>query len=78
MEMTKEERFLKFAFEDGDVDFYEEHLMRLTDEEVREFCDRNPGFMSGLPVTDIKMLRDDTYRGILKMIEKHTNSLKCL
>ena len=69
--MTKEEKFLKFAFEDGDVDFYEEHLMGLTDEEIQRFFDENPDYMAGLPVNDVSLLRDEMWRGILKKIERH-------
>lgn len=71
MEMTREERLLKFIFVDGEVDFYEEHLMGLTDEEIQRFFDENPDYMAGLPVSDVSLLRDGMWRGILREIEKH-------
>lgn len=71
MEMTREERLLKFIFVDGEVDFYEEHLMGLTDEEKQRFFDENPDYMAELPVNDIGLLRDEMWLGILREIEKH-------
>jgi hypothetical protein len=78
MEMTREERLLKFIFVDGEVDFYEEHLMGLTDEEIQRFFDENPDFMSGLPVNDISLLRDEMWRGILRKIEKRIGENKTM
>lgn len=54
-----------------DLDFYEEFILELTDEEQREFFADNPEFMSQYPITRdrIDLLKDSCYRGILRKIK---------
>lgn len=72
--MTEEQvaKFLHFICGD-DLDFYEEYLIDLTDEEQRRFFDNNPKFMLEYPVERerISLLRDRVFRGILRKIKKY-------
>ncbi|MDD3361546.1 MAG: hypothetical protein PHW34_07735 [Hespellia sp.] len=74
MDMTAEQckRFLNFIMGD-DLDFYEEHLIDLTDEEQNTFFLDNPDFMSEFPVSRdrIYLLRDKSFRGILRKIKRY-------
>lgn len=65
-------RFLKFIFGD-DLDFYEEHLMDLTDDEFELFLDENPDFLSEFPVDREHMflLKDHMFRGLLRKIKRY-------
>lgn len=65
-------KFLDFIFCD-DFDFYEEYLMDLTEEKQERFFSDNPDFMSGYPVRRDMMylLKDRTYRGILRKIKRY-------
>ena len=69
--MNKEKRFWEFIMGD-DLDFYEEYTIHLTDEEQKEFFDKNPDFMCDYPVSRDKMylLRDVVFRRILRKIKK--------
>lgn len=65
-------RFLKFIFGD-DLDFYEEHLMDLTDEQQEKFFEENPDFMSEYPISRdmIYLLKDEMFREILRKIKRY-------
>ena len=69
-------RFWKFIMED-DLDFYEEYVLGLTDEEQERFFSENPDFMSGFPLGrgNIELLKDKMYRGILRKIQKYEDEL---
>lgn len=56
----------------NDLDFYEEYLMDLPDEEQERFFDDNPDFMCDFPVRRDKMylLKDRMFRGILRKIKR--------
>lgn len=74
----KIERFFKMIFGD-DLDFYEEYLIDLTDEEQNNFFLDNPDFMSEFPVNCDRMylLRDKDFRCILRKIKKYEGGKKC-
>lgn len=65
------EKFRQFILGD-DLDFYEEFVINLTNEEQVEFFRENPGFMSEFPVSHDKMylLRDESFRNILRKIKR--------
>ena len=74
IELTDEQikRFLQFV--DGDdMDFYEEYIIHLSGEEQEKFFEDNPDFMSEFHVNRNKlyMLKDKSYRSILKRIKKY-------
>lgn len=56
----------------SDIDFYEEFVMELPDEEQEKFFDANPDFMCDFPVRCDKMylLKDRMFRGILRKIKR--------
>lgn len=72
--MTKEKQiqFLNFIMGD-DMDFYEEHIINLTDKEQCDFFRENPDFMSDYAINEneIVLLRDKLYRGILRKIKRY-------
>lgn len=65
-------RFWKFIMED-DLDFYEEYVLDLSDEEQERFFNENPDFMSEFPVGRDRMylLKDKMFRGILRKIKQY-------
>ncbi len=65
-------RFWKFIMED-DLDFYEEYVLDLSDEEQERFFNENPDFMSefSLGRGNIDLLKDKMYRGILRKIKRY-------
>ena len=65
------EAFWKFLIGD-DLDFYEEFLIELSDEEIHKFYKENPDFMKeyGMYEGRLDILRDKMYRGILRGIYK--------
>lgn len=71
--MTKDKQiqFLNFIVGD-DMDFYEEHIVNLSDEEQKEFFLENLDFMSDYPIDRdrIDLLKDRLYRGVLRKIKK--------
>lgn len=77
MEWTKDqyERFEKFILGD-DMDFYEEYMINLSDEEQKKFFAENPNFMSAYPINcnKIKLLRDPIYRGLMRKIKRYEES----
>lgn len=74
MHLSEEQakRFLKFIMED-DLDFYEEYVLDLSDEEQERFFNENPDFMSEFPLGrgNIELLKDKMYRGILRKIKRY-------
>ena len=74
MQMSKSQKrnLMKFIF-GGDLDFYEEYTINLSEEEQREFFDDNPDFMQDFPVSRDKMylLRDPVFRRILRTIKEY-------
>ncbi len=56
----------------SDIDFYEEFVMELPDEEQEKFFDANPDFMCDFPVRcdKIYLLKDRMFRGILRKIKR--------
>lgn len=77
MEWTEEKikRFEKFILGD-DMDFYEEYIIHLTDEEQKKFFAENPNFMSEYPISrnKIYLLKDPIYRGLMRKIKKYENN----
>ena len=74
LEHTPEQihRFWNFIMGD-DMDFYEEQILHLSDDEQRKFFQDNPDFMSKyLSSRDrIDLLKDKTYREILRKIKEY-------
>ena len=72
--MTKEmqTRFLNYL-EGDDLDFYEEFVMNLSDEEQLEFLEENPKFMYsyGSDKDNFLILKDKSYRNILRKIKRN-------
>ena len=66
------DRFWKFIFGD-DLDFYEEYIIHLSDEQQKKFFLDNPEFLSDLPIESDKiyLLKDEMFRGILRKIKKY-------
>lgn len=62
-------KFKDFVLGD-DLDFYEEFVINLTDEEQDKFFEENPDFMSEFPVSQDKryLLKDERFRHILRKI----------
>lgn len=68
---VKMKQFDKFILGD-DLDFYEEYLLELSDDEQKKFFDENPDFMSEYPLVTndyIHLLKDPIYRGLLRRIK---------
>lgn len=65
-------KFLDLILGD-DLDFYEEFVVNLSDEDQLKFLEENPKFMScyGIDKDNILMLRDKSYRGILRKIKRY-------
>ena len=78
LHLTEEQakKFLKFIYGD-DLDFYEEHLMDLTDEQREKFFEENPDFMSEFPVNhdNMDLLKDKMFRGILRKIKRYEEGM---
>lgn len=72
MMSEKKAQLLNF-FSGDDMDFYEEFVANLSDEGQLEFLEENPKFMSsyGIDKDNILMLRDKSYRGILRKIKRY-------
>lgn len=74
MHLSEEQakRFWKFIMGD-DLDFYEEYVLDLSDEEQEQFFNENPEFMSEFPLgrSNIELLKDKMYRGILRKIKRY-------
>lgn len=72
--ITKLNSFWGFLVGD-DLDFYEQFLTDLTDEEMNKFFQDNPGFMKEYHMYEGRrgLLRDEMYRGILRGIYKNKN-----
>lgn len=72
MRMKDQIRFFNFIMGD-DMDFYEEYIVRLSDDEQKIFFRDNPEFMSDYAVNDnrIVLLRDRLYRKILRKIKRY-------
>lgn len=62
------ERLRRFIFCD-DLDFYEEYVINLTDEQQEKFFEENPGFMSEFHMNrdKIYLLKDEMFRKIMKL-----------
>lgn len=71
MALEQIKRFLNDIFETDDLDFYEEYVIHLSDEEQERFFMDNPDFMSKFLVEydKIFLLRDSLYREILRKIK---------
>lgn len=72
MTTKQAEKFIDFIFGD-DLDFYEEHLLDLTDEQQEIFFEENPEFMSVFCISRDRMylLKDRIYRGIMRKIKRY-------
>lgn len=68
----KQIQFLNFIMGD-DMDFYEEYVINLSDEEQQIFFRENPDFMSDYAINEnrIGLLRDKLYRGVLRKIKRY-------
>lgn len=65
-------RLLKIFFGD-DLEYYEECIMHLPDDEQKKFFNENPEFMSDYPVScdKICLLKDKIFRSILRKIKRY-------
>ena len=74
--MKENERWEQIAelLKKDDMDFYEEYLLELSDEEIEQFFEENPDFMKeyNMHKDRIPLLRDVDFREILR---KMKNSL---
>ncbi len=72
--LEQAEKIVKFIMDD-DLDFYEEYVIRLADEQQEKFFDKNPEFMSEFPVSRDKMylLKDKMFRDILRKIKRNVH-----
>lgn len=70
MDTRQFEKFWKLIMED-DLEFYEEFIIHLPDEEQKSFFEEVPDFMSDFPVWcgRIDLLKDRMYRKILRRIK---------
>lgn len=68
----QDEKFQKFITMD-DLDFYEEYILKLPDDQQEAFFKEVPDFMSEYPVWsgNIQMLKDRSYRGLLRKIKRN-------
>lgn len=57
-----------------DLDFYEECLINLSDEELKEFFKENPEFMEEYHMYEgrLLLLKDKNYREILRKIKRNS------
>lgn len=57
-----------------DLDFYEECLINLSDEELKEFFRENPEFMEEYHMYEgrLLLLKDKNYREILRKIKRNS------
>lgn len=69
--LEQAEKIFKFIMDD-DLDFYEEYVIHLTDEQQEKFFDKNPEFMSEFPVNrdEMNLLKDKMFRDILRRIKR--------
>lgn len=69
--MTKDAKLLKFLAGD-DLDFYEEFLINLSEEQLDWFFKENPDFLEEYKMYEGRrnLLRDKMYREILRRIYK--------
>lgn len=69
--INKNRKFLEFLSGD-DLDFYEEFLVHLSEEELEKFMRDNPDFMEEYTIEQdkIELLRDEYYRIELRMKKK--------
>lgn len=74
IKMTKEQRekFIEFILGD-DLDFYEDYVVNLSDNEQKYFFRENSDFMNDYPVhiDRIYLLQDKMFRNILRMIGEY-------
>lgn len=56
-----------------DLDFYEECLIKLTDEQLKQFFRENPEFMEEYHMYEgrLLLLKDKNYREILRKIKRN-------
>ena len=66
---NKGQSFMEFIMGD-DLDFYENYLVNLSQEEIDLFFKNNPDFMKSYNINDERrlLLQDKMYRGILRRI----------
>lgn len=78
LHLTEEQakRLLRILFGD-DLDYYEECIMHLPDDEQERFFEKNPDFMSEFAVTRDMMflLKDKMFRGILRKIKNYEGGM---
>ena len=72
MRMKDQIRFFNFIMSD-DMDFYEEYIVHLSDDEQKKIFRDNPEFMSDYAVNEnrIVLMRDRVYRKILRKIKMY-------
>ena len=66
---NKKQSLIEFIMGD-DLDFYENYLVNLSQEEIDRFFENNPDFMKSYNISDERrlLLQDKMYRGILRRI----------
>lgn len=76
MNLKQIEKFWKLITED-DLEFYEEFIIHLPDEEQKKFFEEIPDFMSDFPVWRGRadLLKDRMYRKLLRRIKSYEEGL---
>jgi len=64
-------KMLKF-FSGSDMDFYEEMLENLTEEEIKRFMEANPDFLDGdkIDKETLERIKEESLQEILKQISE--------
>lgn len=79
IKMTSEQhqKFHNFITGD-DLDFYEEFIIHLSDEQQTYFFKENPDFMSDFPIShkNFYLLKDKLFRRILRSIKTYEDTKK--
>lgn len=69
------ERILKICLGD-DLDMYEEYVMKLSEEDQKEYFEIYPDFMKEYPVSRerLYLLKDENFRKLLRKIKEWEKS----
>ena len=64
--------YMEEELKKDDLEFYEEYLLGLTDEQIERFCEENPEFLKEYAVYKerIPLLRDANFRNVLRRLKE--------
>ena len=64
--------YMEKELKKDDLEFYEEYLLGLTDEQIERFCEENPEFLKEYAVYKerIPLLRDANFRNVLRRLKE--------